>query len=224
MTHAMAYAETDTCWHLMVRTRGGKVSIMKNLDAPTARQAYQRLCPDTHPVEYINLPEKGGMSWGDGLRYCSDSDIERVSILGPEGADLDPWRGVEPRIIDMMPERKRQEEAAERARKRRAEADEKAARLNIIPELRPQLTDHQFRCAQCSKMQPAGSLLFYLPDGLRKTDPVEIIKERIEASRWNGSSSGWCASCVPKAKAGALSSTAPVEKTPPPVKSPWWKW
>lgn len=112
------YDETETCWHLMVTTLGGKVSMLQNLDAPTARQAYRRLRPDQHPKKFINKPE-GGFSWSGGMRHCSDGDIESVDILGPEGCELDPWRGVEPRIIDLEPERKRQEAERKRARKER---------------------------------------------------------------------------------------------------------
>tara|TARA_Y100001963_G_scaffold73345_1_gene101928 strand:+ start:464 stop:1120 length:657 start_codon:yes stop_codon:yes gene_type:complete len=99
------YDETATIWHLMVRTYGGEVSMLQNLDAPTARQAYQRLQPETRPTKYINTP-KGG--WSSG-RTISDRDILSVDILGPEGSELDPWRGVEVRVIDLAPERNRQE-------------------------------------------------------------------------------------------------------------------
>lgn len=103
----MADIETDKCWHLMITTEGGKVSMLQNLDAPTARQAYQKLLPDRRPVKYLNMP-KSGFTTGN-WREVSDGDIRKVDILGPEGVDLDPWRGVEPRIIDLAPELERQE-------------------------------------------------------------------------------------------------------------------
>lgn len=95
------YDETATAWHILVVTRGGKVSILKNLDAPTARQAYRSLKPDSRPVEFNNWPENGSWQSSGGFRPSSDGDIVRVEILGPEGAELDPWRGVEPRVIDL---------------------------------------------------------------------------------------------------------------------------
>jgi hypothetical protein len=93
-------AETDTCWHLLCRTEGGKVSILKNLDAPTARQAYRKLRPDTKPAKYLRRP-KGGVGWSGGLFQVSDSHIRSVDILGPEGVELDPWKGVEPDYFDL---------------------------------------------------------------------------------------------------------------------------
>lgn len=97
-----AYKETDTCWHLLCRTYGGKVSIIKNLDAPSARQAYQKLLPRSHPERYLNPPKNGSINWGSGGCFGpSDNAIDRVDILGPEGVELDPWRGVEPHYYDL---------------------------------------------------------------------------------------------------------------------------
>lgn len=92
------YDETETCWHLLVRTRGGAVSILKNLDAPTARQAFQRLKPGTRPRRYINQTRE---AWAYGAGHVSEHEIDTVDILGPEGAQLDPWRGVEPLVIEL---------------------------------------------------------------------------------------------------------------------------
>ena len=113
----VAYNEAATCWHIMTVTRGGTVSLLRNLDAPTARAAYQRLRPNEWPQKYVGLPEaddpdfKGGFSWSSMGRTCRDGDIEKVEILGPEGAELDPWRGVERRIVNMAPEVERQRRA-----------------------------------------------------------------------------------------------------------------
>lgn len=104
----MADIEADKCWHLMITTEGGKVSMLQNLDAPTARQAYQKLLPGQRPVKYLNRPE-GPFIHNVGCFSIRDEDIRKVDILGPEGVDLDPWRGVEPRIIDLAPELERQE-------------------------------------------------------------------------------------------------------------------
>lgn len=102
------------CWHIMTTTFGGTISLLKNLDAPTARLVYRSLKPSGHPVKRINLPSaddpdfSGGFSWTEVCRHVGDSDIASVEILGPEGVDLEPWRGVKPRIIDMAPEVERQ--------------------------------------------------------------------------------------------------------------------
>lgn len=66
------YDEADTCWHILTTTRGGTVSILKNLDAPTARQARSRL----EPV------------YREGIHYVNDGDIAVVQVLGPEGQYL----------------------------------------------------------------------------------------------------------------------------------------
>lgn len=93
------YNEKDTVWHLLVRTRGGEISVIKNLDAPTARQAYRKLVPDERPKKYINTPPGG---WSFGWQVSSRrEDVDTVDILGPEGAELDPWKGVEPLVIDV---------------------------------------------------------------------------------------------------------------------------
>ncbi len=192
----MDYNESDTCWHLMVTTRGGAVSMLQNLDASTARQAYRSLRPNEHPTKHINA--EGLSSWSSsGFRVCNDSDIASVKIIGPEGAKLEPWRGVEPRIIDMAPEQKRQRQYRAEAEVKRHKADELAADVGALKELRPQIND-AFRCAECSKMQPNGSLLYYVPDGVRKTDDPELVREIVERHRFNGHGSGWCAKCVPK--------------------------
>lgn len=93
---AVEYDETDTCWHLML-TKGKTVSILKNLDAPTARQAYRVLMPHERPTTYVNIPD-GCRGWSGGPYY---SDVSKVDILGPDGADLDPWRDVDTLVIDL---------------------------------------------------------------------------------------------------------------------------
>lgn len=115
MEKPVKYDEAAKVWHLMIRTHGGTVSVLQNLDAPSARQAYRRLQPDKHPVKYINT--EGMSSWSTGGSYMlSSGTVTAVDILGPEGAKLDPWRGVKPRIVDMGPERDRQKAwEAERA-------------------------------------------------------------------------------------------------------------
>ncbi len=113
------YDEADTCWHIMTVARSGAVSLMQNLNAETARLAYQKLRPDRAPVNYIGLPDtndtdfSGGFSWctsGGGVTFVSDHEIIKVEVLGPKGAELDPWRGVSPRIVDLSAEVARQRE------------------------------------------------------------------------------------------------------------------
>lgn len=205
------YDEGATCWHLMVTTYGGAVSMLQNLDAETARQAYRNMRPSERPREYIKT--EGLSGWSTGSGSYGQSDIRYVTILGPEGAVLEPWRGVEPWIIDMAPERARQEAYAIKARQRRARADEMAAKLNVIPDLRPEISDSGFRCACCSKRQPEGSLLYYVSDGLTRKDPPEAFRKRSGLGSFH--SSGWCAACVPKTEMTVLGAVKSEPITPP---------
>jgi hypothetical protein len=104
----VTYDETATCWHILTVTEGGTVSILKNLNAPTARQAFQRLTPwREHPVEYINVPQdEARVTYGRGYSYTvGKSDLRTIEVLGPEGCDLDPWRGYKRRVVDVGAER-----------------------------------------------------------------------------------------------------------------------
>ena len=73
----MAYNEADKCWHILITTEGGTVSILQNLDAPTARQAYHSLDP------WANVYAQSG-----GMRMIQKSDVRSLKILGPEGEKL----------------------------------------------------------------------------------------------------------------------------------------
>ncbi|WP_066120517.1 hypothetical protein [Blastomonas sp. CCH2-A2] len=105
-------------WHLVCQTRLGRVSILKNLDTETARLTYQRLRPDEHPEEYIypqSFYETGswsGCSFGRSRSYSANDDwLEKVHVIGPPGAKLDPWAGVAPRIVDLRTPEERAAEA-----------------------------------------------------------------------------------------------------------------
>lgn len=94
-------------WHLIYQTRLGRVSILKNLDTRTARETYRRLKPDTRPKEYI-YPTKedgyqgGGISYGHSFSMGSNDDrLSSVHVIAPAGKQLDPWKGVDPEIVDL---------------------------------------------------------------------------------------------------------------------------
>lgn len=74
----MTPEQTNKCWHLVVTTEGGTVSILQNLDADTARRTYEHLMP--HRVVFNDR--------NFGCSIVSESDIKRVAILGPEGMSL----------------------------------------------------------------------------------------------------------------------------------------
>ncbi len=92
-------------WHLVCITRKGKVSMLSNLDLRTARETYKRLLPGERPEKRVfpDCQKCGEHEWSWG-GWCSGGDgdrLEKVEVVGPEGEKLDPWFGVEPRIIDM---------------------------------------------------------------------------------------------------------------------------
>lgn len=109
-------------WHLVCITRNGKVSMLKNLDLFTARETYKKLLPGTHPKRHIWPECNIRSSWGFGRMTIGSSrddgdGLERVEVVGPEGVELDPWCGVEPRVID------HHEEHSQAIRQGRVECD-----------------------------------------------------------------------------------------------------
>jgi hypothetical protein len=77
-----------------------------------------------------------------------------------------------------------------------APLDDNAEDLLLLPGLRAEPRDRQFRCAACSRMQPTGSWLVWVPDGVRKTDPAWSVTEACRLSAFNGHGSGWCLKCA----------------------------
>jgi hypothetical protein len=71
-----------------------------------------------------------------------------------------------------------------------------ADRLGLCAGLRVQEDHDQFRCAECNKMQPSGSTLAWVPDGVRRGDPAWSVTESARRGAFNGHSSGWCLSCA----------------------------
>ena len=56
----------------------------------------------------------------------------------------------------------------------------------------------QWRCHQCSRMQPRDSLLVWVPDGVQLRDPDWSVTEASRTSAYNGHLSGWCMPCARK--------------------------
>lgn len=76
--------------------------------------------------------------------------------------------------------------------------DELASILGLVDGLRVQVSDHQWRCGNCSNMQPKESLQVWVPDGVRVDDPSWSVEEVCRQSIWNGHSTAWCQICAPK--------------------------
>jgi len=53
-----------------------------------------------------------------------------------------------------------------------------------------------FRCANCDKMQPNGSLMVWVADGTRIGDPGWAVTENERMNAYNGCGSGWCLHCA----------------------------
>lgn len=58
------------------------------------------------------------------------------------------------------------------------------------------VSDHQFRCYSCNKMQPEGSDMIMVLDGVRRGDSPKSAYSANRAARCNGSFSGWCLACA----------------------------
>jgi hypothetical protein len=97
-------------WNVMTRTRGGTVSLMKQLTEDEARGLMQRL---HRPLEAGNpwvlevrvererrnrqqrreaaVTGSAFVNWGGGVHHCSDGDLEQIECWGPPGKDLVVW-------------------------------------------------------------------------------------------------------------------------------------
>jgi hypothetical protein len=56
----------------------------------------------------------------------------------------------------------------------------------------------QWRCACCHKMQPNESWQVWVPDSVRKHDPIWSVTEAARENAYNGHLSAWCLKCAPK--------------------------
>jgi hypothetical protein len=69
-------------WNILTVTRGGTVSLLKNLTEEVARETMQRLTP------WYRRPDcpRGRYSWRG-----RDSDLEKLEAFGPQGIELVVW-------------------------------------------------------------------------------------------------------------------------------------
>lgn len=78
----------------------------------------------------------------------------------------------------------------------------KARDLGLADGLRVEVSNSQYRCGECWKMQPRDSLSVWVPDGVRKGDPVWSVTESCREYAYNGSFTSWCVSCAKSLSAG----------------------
>jgi hypothetical protein len=101
-----------------------------------------------------------------------------------------------------------------------------AETLGLCAGLRAERSSHQYRCSECHRMQPNGSWLVWVPDSVRRGDPAWSVTEACRTNAFNGTGSGWCLSCAPKAlkvpKITWFDSNAWAPKRQSPTKY-WWQ-
>lgn len=76
--------------------------------------------------------------------------------------------------------------------------DEKARSLGLVDGLRAEESERPYRCDPCNQMQPAGSVIVWVPRGVLPSDPEWSIKETGRENAFNGHWSGWCLGCAKK--------------------------
>lgn len=86
----MSHRESDKVWHLFVTTQGGQVSVLQNMDAPTARAAYRSLDPRAQGW----AQQGGSQNIGFGMWLIRDSGVKSLQIIGPEGEELFPRHAI----------------------------------------------------------------------------------------------------------------------------------
>ena len=80
----------------------------------------------------------------------------------------------------------------------KAPIEKSAGKYNLLPSLKAETSDHQFRCDNCNRMQPLGSVMVWVPDGTMPWDPDWSVTERCRLNAYNGNASGWCLNCAKK--------------------------
>jgi hypothetical protein len=84
----------------MTKTRGGVVSILRDLTLAECRQAYMRLNPD-YGMTYTSYEIEGGGSFSQGGRRVSDGEVEIREVFGPadwDHAEIRGWDGEWPKF------------------------------------------------------------------------------------------------------------------------------
>jgi hypothetical protein len=90
-------------WNILTITRGGKVSILRDLDLELARSTYKALRPHEHPTTWLKpeccKDDENRMYVGEGgWSMIDDGTIDQVHVFGPPGEELNAWHGVTPKV------------------------------------------------------------------------------------------------------------------------------
>lgn len=94
----------------------------------------------------------------------------------------------------------------------------RARDIGVLENLRVEQSARQWRCGWCNKMQPIGSWLVWVPEGLQKSDPIWAFVEAAKEGAYNGCKGAWCTRCAPKQS--NTDSTKGIQK--PRRKRKWW--
>jgi len=73
--------------------------------------------------------------------------------------------------------------------------DDYAAYLTTLS-IRAEVMDHEFRCGQCDRMQHAGVRMVWVPDSVRRGDPLWSVMATCRRQAWNGHFTAWCLRCT----------------------------
>lgn len=77
---------SERSWSIMTKSRGGAVSVIRDLTLDEARQTYERLDPWYGYRSFYKLwPD--GICRGGASRTAEDGDIEIREVFGPPGWD-----------------------------------------------------------------------------------------------------------------------------------------
>lgn len=88
----------------------------------------------------------------------------------------------------------------------KAPEHERAAELGLLPWLRGEVAERQFRCASCNGMVARGGVQVWIPDGVRRKDPAWSVEEFCRTNAYNGHFSAWCLKCARELSPGSVSS------------------
>lgn len=66
----------------------------------------------------------------------------------------------------------------------------------LIPGLRIETKNSEFRCCCCNRMQPASTNLVWVPDSIHRGDSKKTVLEACRLNMYNGNHSGWCEPCA----------------------------
>lgn len=82
----------ERAWSLLTKTRGGVVSVLRELTLAECKKIYQRLNPN-YGVTYTSYEADGGGTFSCDFRTMSDGEVDIREVFGPDGWDHKEVRG-----------------------------------------------------------------------------------------------------------------------------------